>query len=474
MEILCNHEKSYSTLKYKFYLKSINAIQNSKMYYQHLILLLLGVVRYQEISVLATSTTLNDNEGSLSAVVSRVAKRDAESCITRDNKAGECVPYYLCNANDNTISNDGVNLIDMRSSGSSGSRPQMSGRSKRNSLPESSSSPDSSCDSYLDTCCSIGETVDASEISTANVQSTSEGQKVNTPETVKPNLSEPKSTECGKHNPKGVGSVTQDQSLTQAQFGEFPWTVAIMRFETSDDNPDSPKINVYYGGGSLIHPSMVLATAYLVANSNTLKVRAGEWDTQSTKEIYPHQDRDVASVVVHEDFNLGNLHNDIAVLFLAQPVDMAPNVGVVCLPPPRMETPPGTRCFATGWGKDQYGHKGLYTNIMKKIEVPVVDDSTCVKRLQGTLLGRVFQLHSSFMCAGGELNQDTCKGDGGSPLVCPIQTEPGHYMETGIVSWGIECGKDGIPGVYTDVAKFRNWIDDKVREKGYDTSVYTI
>lgn len=32
---------------------------------------------------------------------------------------------------------------------------------------------------------------------------------------------------------------------------------------------------------------------------------------------------------------------------------------------------------------------------------------------------------------------DTCKGDGGSPLVCPVQGHAGHYYQAGIVAWGI-------------------------------------
>uniref|UniRef100_A0A6P7H8F5 Phenoloxidase-activating factor 2-like n=1 Tax=Diabrotica virgifera virgifera TaxID=50390 RepID=A0A6P7H8F5_DIAVI len=39
--------------------------------------------------------------------------------------------------------------------------------------------------------------------------------------------------------------------------------------------------------------------------------------------------------------------------------------------------------------------------------------------------------------AGGEENKDTCKGDGGSPLVCPIPNEPNRFFQMGIVSWGI-------------------------------------
>ena len=42
-------------------------------------------------------------------------------------------------------------------------------------------------------------------------------------------------------------------------------------------------------------------------------------------------------------------------------------------------------------------------------------------------LGRNFRLDSSFLCAGGNKNEDTCIGDGGSPLVCPGKVEVDGY-----------------------------------------------
>lgn len=78
------------------------------------------------------------------------------------------------------------------------------------------------------------------------------------------------------------------------------------------------------------------------------------------------------------------------------------------------------------------------------------------------------------MCAGGEPGKDTCRGDGGSPLVCPSPQNPKRYYQAGIVSWGIGCGETGIPGVYADVAKFRNWIDLQMNTAGFDASYYTL
>lgn len=48
--------------------------------------------------------------------------------------------------------------------------------------------------------------------------------------------------------------------------------------------------------------------------------------------------------------------------------------------------------------------------------------------------------------AGGEPGKDTCKGDGGSPLVCPIPGRVDRYYQSGIVAWGIGCA-DINPGM---------------------------
>ncbi|GBP33109.1 Phenoloxidase-activating factor 2 [Eumeta japonica] len=105
-------------------------------------------------------------------------------------------------------------------------------------------------------------------------------------------------------------------------------------------------------------------------------------------------------------------------------------------------------------------------------ELPVVDRNSCLRKLRSTRLGDLFELHSSFMCAGGEPDSDTCKGDSGAPLVCPIEYEDNRYHQTGIVAWGVGCGQDGTPGVYVDVSRVRDWIDSAVKRHLYEPEVY--
>merc|ERR1739844_285062 len=112
-----------------------------------------------------------------------------------------------------------------------------------------------------------------------------------------------------------------------------------------------------------------------------------------------------------------------------------------------------------GWGKDRFGSAGQYQVVLKEIDLPVVSNNQCQERLRSTRLGEKYKLHDSFLCAGGFNGKDTCKGDGGSPLVCPSKYDPNTYVQAGIVAWGIGCGEDGTPGVYASVSKAACWID---------------
>lgn len=72
------------------------------------------------------------------------------------------------------------------------------------------------------------------------------------------------------------------------------------------------------------------------------------------------------------------------------------------------------------------------------------------------------------MCAGGENGKDSCVGDSGSALMREENAKDilskGEHKLIGVVSFGPrKCGTEGVPGVYTRVRSYLDWILDNVR-----------
>jgi hypothetical protein len=179
----------------------------------------------------------------------------------------------------------------------------------------------------------------------------------------------------------------------------------------------------------------------------------------------------VFQVIIHPQFSLKSLVNDIAVVIVERAFRMGDHVGVVCLPP-QNSAPIPEECVVTGWGKTSYKSVNGFENVLKKGNFPVVHNDDCEAALQGALLGPGFRLHDSFMCAGGGPKKDACKGDGGSPLVCLVEGEEDRYEQFGIVAWGLVCGLTDAPGVYVGVARFIDWIDRQMATHHLDPQIY--
>lgn len=84
---------------------------------------------------------------------------------------------------------------------------------------------------------------------------------------------------------------------------------------------------------------------------------------------------------------------------------------------------------------------------LKSVTKPIISNEICAG-----IYRENFIINWTF-CAGvlsGE--RDTCAGDGGAPFVV-------QDVQWGIVSWGRGCGQPNAPGIYTNVARYRHWLN---------------
>jgi secreted trypsin-like serine protease len=160
------------------------------------------------------------------------------------------------------------------------------------------------------------------------------------------------------------------------------------------------------------------------------------------------QQRLVSSVAVHWNYDPDSQDFDVAVLKLN--VAVTPSVGVKVV---KLATTAATLYTAgklatvSGWGTTT--SDGNVSNVLRKVQVPMVSHGACNAYYGGGITGRM-------ACAGYAIGgKDSCQGDSGGPLVT---TQWPTNIQIGIVSWGNQCALARYPGVYTKVSTVFPWI----------------
>jgi len=246
---------------------------------------------------------------------------------------------------------------------------------------------------------------------------------------------------------------TRIRNGTCTPYGAFPWTVQIQVLENRQYE--------HRCGGSLISDLHVLTARHCFGGvkPNDLRVVVGQYDMNSRDA------REVAfgieKIWLHKDYQSeGPYSHDLALIKLKRKGDgsavrFTPEVSPVCLPDHGYRYRDNLNCVISGWGKTE-PHTPVRPDCLRAAKVPILNQDKCKVNYAHSSQ----KLIDSMMCAGYPSGGvDACKGDSGGPLACYVD---GSYKLVGVISWGLGCGKAGMPGVFTRVQHYLDWIENKM------------
>ncbi|CAH1131362.1 unnamed protein product [Ceutorhynchus assimilis] len=201
-------------------------------------------------------------------------------------------------------------------------------------------------------------------------------------------------------------------------------------------------------GCSLIHPKWILTAAHCIRYPEGTYAVVVSMDTKP-KVITAKRN------IVHPNFDQDTFLNDIALLELKKRVYEEDDISYVQLP-----TAPTTatnddediickKGLVIGWGTTEYSELAEVDDLQCAL-IPMISVESCATIFKTY---HRMKLTRNQICTLSTRGVDACQGDSGGPLLC-------GSIQVGIVSWGIRCGEPTNPGVYTDIAKYLDFIEN--------------
>lgn len=201
-------------------------------------------------------------------------------------------------------------------------------------------------------------------------------------------------------------------------------------------------------GASYIGGKYFLTAAHCMKNREARRtiIRMGSKKLKSMPETLR-----VKKVYIHPNFNSVNLRNDIAIIEVEKlpTVKYAP-VRLPCNHLVNMLYNISSNVKVLGFGKDMESSSKDYLENLKEVDIRI-------RSLLDTKYHRGMIGPDVFLAGDmeGGVVKDACTGDSGGPCIKMVK---GNWVLVGIVSWGSGCGKYHLPGVYTKVLSYHQWI----------------
>ena len=172
----------------------------------------------------------------------------------------------------------------------------------------------------------------------------------------------------------------------------------------------------------------------------------------------------VEDFAIHPGYRVKTAENDIAVLYLAEPVPDFPTIELAQGSDVATYDAPGTAAQVAGWGNSR-ARGNRFLPELQVGNVRVFPRASCGRGKKYDINGVVFRGFSkreadprTMLCAAGATPAgaiiDACQGDSGGPLTAGVGDA---RRLIGVVSWGQQCASR-LPGVYTRISAETNFL----------------